>query len=451
MTEQSEDHPFSSIPYDAVLTVRTRHRPGVLARFCAKIGDHGATIGDITTIGVEEDYNVREITVEVRDEAHLQEILDAIAPEDPFEVLEVTDRVFARHVGGKIAVRSRVRLETLSDLRAIYTPGVARVCQAIAAEPERAREWTGISNTVAIVTNGTRILGLGDIGPLAGMPVMEGKAAILYEMVGVSGVPILVDTEDVDAFIRTVETIAPTFGGIQLEDIRVPDCFEIEMGLTESLDIPVFHDDQHGTAMVTLATLLRVFEEIGVDPRTAVAGQIGLGAAGVGIASLLAQFGVKDLLGSDPDAGAQARFRERVGGDVASLEELMGRADVVVATTGQPGLISPQLVRTGQIVLALSNPIPEIDPEKALGAGARFAADGRSVNNLLGYPGLWKGLLVARADRITPDILLAGARAIARVAGGEGRLIPSPLDPGVHLAVAEAVERACKGSVGTLS
>jgi malate dehydrogenase (oxaloacetate-decarboxylating) len=343
-------------------------------------------------------------------------------------------------------MRSTVAIDRIGDVRRIYTPGVATVCHEIHRHPERVYDYTALGNTVAIVTNGTAILGLGNIGVHAGLPVMEGKAVLFDRLVGISGVPILIPTRDVDTLVETVIQIAPSFGAIQLEDIAAPECFEIEDRLVRQLPIPVMHDDQHGTAVVALAALLNVTRELGPQLDQMSVGLIGLGAAGMGIGKLLSSFGVKELVGSDLKREALRRF-ESIGGRASDLDGVMADAQVVIATTGVPGLISPDLVREGQIVLALSNPDPEIRPTAALEAGAVFAADGRSVNNALGFPGIFRGALRARARRITSAMKIAAAETIASYAE-PGSLVPGILHEEVHVAVAEAVEAAARGGEG---
>ena len=257
-----------------------------------------------------------------------------------------------------------------------------------------------IGRTVAICTNGTRVLGLGDIGPVASMPVMEGKALFYAQMVGLSAMPILIDCDDVDEFVETVVRIAPGFGAIHLEDIRVPDCFEIERRLISELDEPVMHDDVHGTGVVTLAAALAACEQVGIELSRATVGQIGLGAAGFGIAETMVEGGAATVLGSDPNERSHERARE-VGIEIASIERVMSECDLVVATTGVPGLIKPEMVRKGSVVFALTNPVPEIEPDQALAAGAAYAADGTSVNNVLGFPGIFRGALAAGAGEIS--------------------------------------------------
>jgi malate dehydrogenase (oxaloacetate-decarboxylating) len=316
----------------------------------------------------------------------------------------------------------------------------------IAADPSMAWTYTSISHMVAIVTDGTAVLGLGDIGPLAGMPVMEGKAMLMETLVGLSGLPILLDTKDTEEIIAAVKAIAPTFAAIQLEDISAPRCFEIEERLQAMLDIPVLHDDQHGTAVVSTAAVMVAARETGQDMNKAIIGQIGLGAAGNAIGKMLMRLTGNPVYGADLSAEALERF-ERDGGRKSNLQEIMATCDIVIATTGAPDLIKPEMVRKGQIILALSNPNPEIDPDLALERGAAFAADGKSVNNVLGFPGIFRGAVDAHAPRITHEMLVAAAETIASMTP-PGELVPNPLDKKVHHAVARAVaETAIKQGI----
>ncbi|MBT8131526.1 MAG: NADP-dependent malic enzyme [Gammaproteobacteria bacterium] len=383
--------------------------------------------------------SVWELTLEM-DAEHDRAVFGHIDALPGAKVLGRSDRVFNRHVGGKIQTISRVNIETQQVLRDIYTPGVARVCLAIQENPERAYDWTNVGRTVAIVTNGTAILGLGNIGALPGLPVMEGKAALFAAFAELTGVPILLDSTDPQEVIRIVQAIAPSFGGIQLEDIAAPACFEIEQALVSTLGIPVLHDDQHGTAVVTLAALINACERAGRDLKSSVIGQVGLGAAGIGIVRLLLHAGLKNILGADLNPDAQERLVS-MGGEVATLPQIMQKADIVISTTGVKGLIKPDMVRPGQVILALSNPDPEIDPVDALKAGASFAADGKGINNVLGFPGLFRGALEARAKSFSDAMLIAAAKTLAEMAG-EHDLVPDPLDRKVHDAVAAAVAAA---------
>ncbi|MCB0264350.1 MAG: NAD-dependent malic enzyme [Calditrichaeota bacterium] len=427
---------------DIKLRIKSPHRPGKLGLLLTVLGEEGALVGDIETLFIGKDHSFRNITISIFDEVHLDAIKTAINNRTEVEILEIEDIVFKRHEGGKIHSKRKQELRRLEDLRYIYTPGVARVCRRIMNHPESYRKYTNIGNSVGIFTNGTRVLGLGEIGVLPSMPVMEGKAVIYDQFVGISATPILVDTKDPDEFIETVERIAPTFGGIHLEDIRIPDCFYIETELIKRLNKPVMHDDQHGTATVLLAAVLSALRQIGrTDDDSLVFAQLGLGAAGFGIAKLMIDYGF-NVIGVDPMPESQKRLTN-YGGKIASLEEAMDVADIVIATTGVVGLIGPDIVRKGQVILSLSNPQPEIFPEEALAAGASFASDGKSVNNALAYPGLFKAALEVNANEINAKMKIAAAKVISEMAE-TGELVPSIFHEKVHQHVVKAVVAACK-------
>ncbi|WOV86377.1 NAD(P)-dependent oxidoreductase [Sporosarcina oncorhynchi] len=423
------------------LIIETPSVPGNFAKVAVAIGELKGDIGDIQTIKVGTLSTIRDISIQFTSEEQLDNIVAAVNRiGGGVSVHAVTDDVLHAHEGGKIAMKSRLEIRSLGDLRRVYTPGVANVCKVIQQDPEQANYFTGISNTVAIVTDGTAILGLGNIGPVAGMPVMEGKAVLFDQFAGISAIPILLDTSDPDEVVETVKHIRQGFGGILLEDIGSPHCFEIENRLKAELDIPVMHDDQHGTAVVTLASALSACKQTGVKLSESNVGQIGLGAAGLAISKMFMAYGVKEMYGVDRNQDAINRLRESGGTIAGSIEELMQTCDIIVATTGVKDLIKPEWVRKGQIILALSNPSAEIEPEIALKAGAAFAADGRQVNNVLGFPGIFRGALDAKAKDITYPMLIAAALAIVD-STKPGDLVPHPLDPNVHLNVANAVER----------
>ena len=426
------------------LRVRNDNVPGVLGTLTTALGNAGANIGNIQTVFLGQHHVERELDVLVEDQAHLDRLIQALSLLEHVDVLEVRDEVLGLHRGGKVQMRSRVPIETVDMLRRVYTPGVADVCLRIASDPSQRDQYTSIPNTVAIVTDGTAVLGLGNLGPYAAMPVMEGKAALLDQLVGLSGVPILLDTTDPDEIVAAVARIAPTFGGIQLEDVSAPRCFDIADRLKEMLDIPVMHDDQDGTAAVVLGAVMTACRRVGLDMHNVVIGQIGLGAAGQASADLLAFVTGNPVLGADIDPASVARHQSR-GGTPSTQAEIMERAQIVIATTGVKGLIAPESVRPGQVVLALSNPDPEIDPAVATERGASLAADGRSVNNALGYPGLWKGALECRAREITRDMLIAVGTTLSDLASPT-ELLPEPLDRNAQLRVAGAVAQAAARS-----
>ena len=422
-----------------ILIVETVHQPGSLAKVLQVIADAGLTIEHLTALRRDQGRTLWEITLEMDEEAD-RSLYDRIGQLPTARFMGKSDRVFNRHRGGKIRTVASNPINTLQVLRDVYTPGVARVCLAIKDDPRTARDFTSLDNTVAIVTNGTAVLGLGNIGALAGLPVMEGKAALFADLVGISGVPILMKETQPDRVVETIAAIEMSFGAIQLEDFAAPECFEIEQKLRERLDKPVLHDDQHGTAVVALAALINAARHARRSLRDSVVGQIGLGAAGTGIVRLLRAYGVEHILGADRSPDAIARL-EALGGEGASLEAIMQRADIVLATTGVKGLIKPEWVRPGQVILALSNPDPEIEPLVARERGAAFAADGKGINNVLAFPGLFKGALAARVTKFTDQMLMAAADAIAQLAKGD-ELVPDPLDKSVHERVTAAVKGA---------
>lgn len=402
------------------------------------MGLAGANIGDIRTVWVGPDHIVRDLDIVVEDRGGLDAVERALAGLADVELLEVIDDIHDFHMNGKIEIRSTHPVRSIADLRRVYTPGVAEVVRSLVAEPDDSYLYTLRGRSVAIVTNGTRVLGLGNVGPIAALPVMEGKAALLSQFVGLSAMPIVLQSRNADEIVATVQNLASGFGAIQLEDIESPVCFEVESRLVESLEMPVMHDDQHGTAVATLAATTNATRRAGIDLAQAQVGVVGLGAAGLAIARMLDSVTEKPVVGFDPDEDAQRRLRDLGGKTVDSLEALLSRADIVIAVSGRGGLIEPSQIRKGQGILALTNPDPEIEPDAAMAAGASFAADGRSVNNLLGFPGILRGAIDSRASRITPSMYLAAANAIASLAT-ENELVPNSLRPDVHRAVARAV------------
>ena len=375
------------------------------------------------------------------------------------------DPVFELHRGGKMAIAATASVSDKASLSMAYTPGVARVCTAIAEQPELAHTYTWVPNTVAVVTDGTAVLGLGDIGPAAAMPVMEGKAVLFKEFGGVDSIPICLDTTDVDEIVETVIRMAPSFGGINLEDISAPRCFEIEDRLKEALDIPVFHDDQHGTAVVTLAALMNALKLTGRNPESTRVVISGAGAAGVAVAKILLEFGIKDLAlldrkgvisstRSDLTASkkAIAEVTADVTGRTGSLAEALAGADVYVGVSG--GTVPEELVATmadQAIVFAMANPNPEIHPDVAH-KYASIVATGRSdfpnqINNVLAFPGIFRGAIDVHASSITEGMKLAAAQALAALVGDElsaDKIIPEPFDPRVGPAVSAAVAEAAR-------
>lgn len=427
-----------------ILQVETPHSPGELASVLKVIGEAGLTLEHVNRVRRDQDRTVWEITVEV-DEGGLEALTGRLNALTNARFVGSSDRVFERHRGGKIEMHSRVPLSSHQILRDIYTPGVARVCLAIQSAPAKVLELTRLARTIAIVSDGSAILGLGHIGPRASLPMLEGKAALFASLTGISAIPILLDSSAVEHTVEAICAIAPSFSAILLEGIRAPRCFEIEQKLRARLSIPVLHADQHATAVVVLAALLNAVKRIGASLSSLNVGVVGLGAMGLGIARLLQAHGVKHLLGTDVHPEAIGRLAQ-LRGYRESLEGILGRADAVICTTGQKGLIAPERIRGGQVIFALSEPDPEIDPAVALGAGAAVAADGTSVTDVLCFPGLFDGALLARAREFTDFMLLVAAEALAAAAPA-GQLLPDPLDITVH----ERVSRAVQAAIGDRS
>jgi malate dehydrogenase (oxaloacetate-decarboxylating) len=448
--------------------VRLDDRPGSFARLATAIAEAGGSLGAIDLVRVERGHKVRDVTVMAGDQDHLDRIVEAVRAISGIEVEHVSDRTFLMHLGGKIEVVSRVPLKTRDDLSMAYTPGVARVSSAIVKDPASVWNLTIKANTVAVVSDGTAVLGLGDIGPEGALPVMEGKALLFKEFGGVDAFPICLSTKDADEIVRVVEAIAPVFGGINLEDISAPRCFEIERRLRDSLDIPVFHDDQHGTAIVVLAALLNALRLVGKRVEDLRVVMTGVGAAGVAVARMLADAGVRDIVGCDR-SGAVCRSDEALTPDKAafaewtnprgfrgSADEALAGADVFIGLSG-PGAVSAEAVRSmapDAIVFAMANPTPEVQPEEIDDAAAVIAT-GRSdypnqINNVLAFPGVFRGALDVRASAITPEMNLAAAHAIAAIVTpeelAEDYIIPSVFNRDVAPAVAAAVAEAARAA-----
>jgi len=452
-----------SASYSILMRVRLPQRPGAFGQVATAIGATGAILGAIDLVRVERGCKVRDVTVSCVDAAHGERVVAAVRAVEGVSVESVLDRTFQMHQGGKIEVRASVPVKTRDDLSMAYTPGVARVCTAIAQDEEQAWALTVKGNAVAVVTDGTAVLGLGDIGPAAAMPVMEGKALLFKEFAGVDAFPLCLATTDVEAIVALVRAVAPTFGGINLEDIAAPRCFEIERRLREELDIPVFHDDQHGTAIVTLAALLNALRVVGKrveDVRVVVTGA---GAAGVACTEILLAQGVRDIVVCDLDGAlyagrpgldpVRAALAERTNheGRRGVANDLLAGADVYLGLSG-PGAVSPDAVRTmapDAIVFAMANPVPEVRPEEVAGDVA-IMATGRSdypnqINNVLAFPGVFRGALDVRARTVNEAMKLAAAEAIACVVGDEldaEYIIPSAFNRDVAPAVARRVAQA---------
>jgi malate dehydrogenase (oxaloacetate-decarboxylating) len=455
-----------SAQYSLTIRVEIDDKPGMLGKVATAIGEAGGDIGAVDLVEVSDDVLLRDITVDAADQAHWNAIVAAIDALDGARVIDTTDRTFLLHVGGKIEQRNKHPLKTRDDLSMAYTPGVARVCAAIAADRDKAFQYTIKRNTVAVVSDGTAVLGMGDIGPEAAMPVMEGKAMLFKEFAGVDAFPICLDTKDPDEIVETVKRIAPTFGGINLEDISAPRCFEIEDRLKAELDIPVFHDDQHGTAVVVLAALLNACKLTGRDLMDLRVLVTGLGAAGVAVTKILLAAGVHDVIGCDRQGAVHTERADYLDGtmnpvkrwyaEISNPDRLSGTpADVIEGTDLFIGLSGARVMppealakmNPNAMVFAMANPNPEVTPEEAA-PYVRVIATGRSdypnqINNVLCFPGIFRGALDVRAPHISEDMKMAAARAISKIVSDselrEDYIIPSVFNRDVAPAVAEAV------------
>ena len=457
-------HPSAS--FSATIRVRIPDHPGAFARLAAAIGEAGGSLGAIDLVRAERDMKIRDVNVLASDESHLETIVEAVKNVEGLEVVNVSDRVFLAHLGGKLEVQSRVPLKTRDDLSMLYTPGVARVSLAIAKDREKAWNLTIKRNTVAVVSDGTAVLGLGDIGPEGAMPVMEGKAILFKEFAGVDAFPICLDTKDPDEIVRAVQLIAPTFGGINLEDISAPRCFEIERRLRETLDIPVFHDDQHGTAIVVLAALLNALRVVGKQIEDVKIVFTGVGASGIAVARTLQAAGARKIVGCDSKGvvhtdrtdltDVKRQYAEETAPEErGSADDALAGADVFIGLS-QPGAVTVEGIRSmnpDAIVFAMANPTPEVYPEEIEGLAAVIAT-GRSdypnqINNVLAFPGIFRGALDVRARTINSEMEVAAAHAIAATIPDQelsaDYIIPSVFNrtvaPAVAAAVAEAAER----------
>jgi malate dehydrogenase (oxaloacetate-decarboxylating) len=433
----------------------------MLASVTQAVASTGGNLGQIDLIQQSRQESIRDISVDAASTEHAETIVQAVRELPDIQVLDVYDRTFNLHRGGKISIVSRIPLKSVSDLAMAYTPGVGRICKAIAQNPEEVYNLTIKQNTVAIVTDGSAVLGLGNLGPLAALPVMEGKAMLFKEFAGLDAFPICLDTQDTDEIVRAVKNIAPVFGGVNLEDIAAPRCFEIEKRLRAELNIPIFHDDQHGTAIVTLAALfnaLKLVQKSLADIRIVINGA---GAAGIAIARLLVKAGAETILMCDSkgiistnrsDLNAEKlEFAVKAQGTLAGAVQ---GADVFIGVSA-PGVLTPEMVEgmtKDAIVFAMANPIPEIQPE-LVPKNVTIMATGRSdypnqINNVLAFPGVFRGALDCRARTITNNMCLQAANAIASLVKptdlNREHIIPSVFDQRVASAVAAAVQQAAR-------
>jgi malate dehydrogenase (oxaloacetate-decarboxylating) len=450
-----------SASFSLKIELEIPNRPGALASIMSIIASHGGSLGDIVLLQRNLKFTQRELMVDASSTEQGDKIIEAIKSLPRVKVISYSDRTFAIHQGGKISVESKLPLHSQSDLAMAYTPGVGRICRAIAEQPERVYELTIKSNTVAVVTDGSAVLGLGNLGAAASLPVMEGKALLFKEFAGIDAFPIALQTQNTEEIIKIVKEIAPVFGGINLEDIAAPRCFEIEQRLRQELDIPVFHDDQHGTAIVVLAALYNALKLVGKELVQVKIVINGGGAAGIAIALLLRKAGAskivicdsRGIISSQRDDLNESKQRFAVA-QSGNLAEAMQDADVFLGVSA-PGVVTPEMVQSmaeQAIVFAMANPIPEIQPELIYDSVAVMAT-GRSdypnqINNVLAFPGVFRGALDCRASAITTNMYLEAAKAIANLVNDADldreHIIPSVFDSRVSSAVAQAVYMAAK-------
>jgi malate dehydrogenase (oxaloacetate-decarboxylating) len=438
------------------LRIRLPDLPSAFGRVAMELGNQGAMLGDIRKVHVTSHYITRDIIIFFDHEKQISDSVFAIEKLKGYRVLSIDDVVMEIHEGGKIAMTPRVKMETLSDLRMIYTPGVAQACNYILENPEAARKYTSIGNTVCIATNGSAVLGLGNIGVLAGMPVMEGKSVILNKMAGVSCIPILIDSNDADRIVDTLETISKTFGIIMIEDIGAPLCFEVEEKLQERVSIPVFHDDQHGTATVILAALIKTLKVTGKKKEKVRIIINGAGAAGIATCRMLLEYGFMNIVICDRKGALYRGRKENMNPykkaiaavtnetcERGTLKEVIEKKDIFIGVSS-PNLVSKDMVRSmnkAPIVFALANPVPEIFIQDATDAGAAMALDGRTINNCLVFPGLIRGALDACASRITYSMKFRAAEVLASLAG-KHEIVPNFMLQTIHRRIAEEVRDA---------
>jgi malate dehydrogenase (oxaloacetate-decarboxylating) len=446
------------------MRVRIKNSPGTFGKLAAAIEGEGGQIGAIDTVRVETDAQIRDISIYTHGPEHAEAIVDLLRAIPNLEVIHISDRTFLAHLGGKIEIKGRIPLKTRDDLSIAYTPGVARICAAIYKNPDDVYNLTIKKNTVAVVSDGTAVLGLGNIGPAAAIPVMEGKALLFKELANVDAFPICLDTQNVDEIVATIKHIAPVFGGINLEDISSPRCFEVEERLKKELDIPVFHDDQHGTAVVLTAAMINALKVVKKKPENIKIVLVGVGAAGTACTKMLLNFGVKNIIGCDIDgviyagkeglSSAHQWYAKHTNPNLekGTVHDAIKGADVFIGVS-KPDVITVEDVKQmnkDAIVFAMANPTPEIMPEEAKKYAA-IVATGRSdypnqINNVLCFPGIFRGALDCMATDINEEMKLAAAYAIANSID-EGHLsfdyiIPSVFDTSVVKAVARAVKEA---------
>jgi malate dehydrogenase (oxaloacetate-decarboxylating) len=422
------------------LRIRSRRKAGGLGILTTALGDTGASIGEIQTVRIGHNYTLRDFDLLLDDAEHLGHVLSAIGELRDSEIVEVRDTVRDVHLGGKIRTRCRARITGLAALSSAYLPGVREVVHAIEDEPRLADSFTSVRRTVALVTDGSGLVGLGKVQAGAMLPVIEGKAMLLAQFAGLSSLPLCLDVDSEDQLVDTVAALAPSCGAVLLESVAAPRGPRAAQKLADRLKKPIYHDDADSPAIVGLAAIINACRRAGLDLGQVQIGQIGLGTAGGAISRLVMKHIKRPVLGDDVHPAAISRHVS-AGGTASSLDEIMATCDVVVANTGHSGVISPSKVREGQVVIALSEPRPEIEPYDAQLAGAAFAADGKAISSATAAPGVLLGALAVKATAISDDMRIAAAVTMAEAAEDDD-LVPTPLDAGVHAKIAAAVARA---------
>src|SRR5579875_915739 len=429
---------FQQSGISLIYRLEIANRGNMFARLASLVGNAGGDIAAVDMIRVSQDAVVRDVTINVASREHGRQIADLLDAEQGIHVVAVSDRTFLVHLGGKLEVAPKIQVKNRDDLSRVYTPHVARVCEAIHEDPSKAFQLTIKRNTVAVVSDGTAVLGLGDIGPYAAMPVMEGKAMLFKQFAGIDAFPICLDTKDPDEIVESIVNIAPTFGGINLEDISAPRCFEIEERLQAALPIPVFHDDQHGTAVVVMAALLNALKLTGRSLQQLRVLIIGLGAAGIAVTKIMRSAGVREIIGTDSRGALHVRREDYLDGTMSAVKrwfaevtnpecregspaEVIEGTDLLIGVSGARALPAEALAKMNDdaMVFAMANPTPEVVPEEAA-PYVRIMATGRSdypnqINNVLCFPGVFRGALDVRAQRITEQMKMAAAHAIAAI------------------------------------
>jgi malate dehydrogenase (oxaloacetate-decarboxylating) len=431
---------MSNFPLVRTIRFKNVNAPGILGKITTAIGNTGTIIGNISTVHLGNRYVIRDLDVFIEGKPHLSRVLRELIKIPEIKIVEIRDAVLELHKNGLIGVVPTKRIDSLEDIRKLYFPGSREVCTLLQENDHWKKTYTSVPYNIAVVTNGSSVFDFKSREPIVAMPVIEAKAALLNKLSGVNGYPVLLDAFDIKTFVEGIRRVASGYSGIHLSNISSAYCFDIMDVLEEELRIPVIHDDQQGNATVVIAALINAARFCHFDVHSAKVGVIGLGVTGLGIARFIHAYTGNPVWGTTRSE-ISARRHEADGGMITSLEEIMSKADIVIATTSKGQVISPEMVRPGQVIFALSQPEPEIDPEAAMAAGSCLAINSKAINNLLCCPGLWRGTLDSQAQTINFPMYVAAAQAIAQSAT-EGEILPTTLDSRVHYAVTHAVAKA---------